>query len=49
MQNIETLQPLVTAEHITGNIAQGVTYVKTCPAWVREHVQYIILGLGTII
>ena len=38
VQHIKALQTFVTTVDIAGDIAQRMSYVKTCSRWIREHV-----------
>jgi hypothetical protein len=49
MEDVKALQPLVSAENITGDIAEWVPHMQPCPAGVWEHVQYIIFGFAALI
>jgi hypothetical protein len=49
VQHIEAFQPLVPGKNITGDIAQGMAYMQTCPAGVGEHIQHIEFRLLRVV
>ncbi len=49
VEDIKTLMAFVSRIDITGDIPQWVTYVQARSGWIREHIQYVILGFITAI
>ena len=49
MEDIEALQALVAGEDVAGNVTEGMADMESRPRRIREHVQYIILRLGSIL
>src|SRR5207245_1063013 len=42
---IAAAHALVASQDVRGGVALGMSDMQACPAWVREHVQDVVLGL----
>ncbi len=49
VQHIESFQSFIAAVNIRSDITQRVAHMQPGPAWIREHIEHIILGLAEII
>ena len=47
MQHVKAFQAFVAAKDVGGNIAQRVAYMQARAAWVRKHIQHIVLRFLT--
>ena len=48
VQDVESLEALVSGENVTCNISQGVAYVKARSGRIREHIQDIEFRFGFV-
>ena len=44
VQHVEAVQALVACVDVRGDVAEGVSHVKTRTRGVGEHIQYVVLG-----
>src|SRR3954454_10954156 len=48
VQDIETAQPLIARNNVSGGVTLGMPDVETSTTRIRKHIQHIILRLGGI-
>ena len=49
VQDVETLQTLISAVNIAGYISQWVSHMQARPGWIREHIQNIELRFTAVL